>query len=60
MRYFPNKQITTGEGGVLVTDNEELAIAARSMPARAEVSVESGLTMIDWVIITEWMNWLLL
>jgi len=29
--FYPNKQITTGEGGVLVTDNEELAIAARSM-----------------------------
>lgn len=29
--FYPNKQITTCEGGVLVTDNEELAIAARSM-----------------------------
>jgi perosamine synthetase len=29
--FYPNKQITTGEGGVLVTDDEELAIAARSM-----------------------------
>jgi len=29
--FYPNKQITTGEGGVLVTDNDELAIAARSM-----------------------------
>jgi perosamine synthetase len=29
--FYPNKQITTGEGGVLVTNNEELAIAARSM-----------------------------
>jgi perosamine synthetase len=29
--FYPNKQITTGEGGVLVTDNEDLAIAARSM-----------------------------
>ncbi len=29
--FYPNKQITTGEGGVLVTDNEELAIAARSL-----------------------------
>jgi len=29
--FYPNKQITTGEGGVLVTDNEELARLARSM-----------------------------
>ncbi|NLL62087.1 MAG: DegT/DnrJ/EryC1/StrS family aminotransferase [Candidatus Atribacteria bacterium] len=29
--FYPNKQITTAEGGVLVTDNEELAVAARSM-----------------------------
>jgi perosamine synthetase len=29
--FYPNKQITTGEGGVLVTDNEDLAITARSM-----------------------------
>jgi len=29
--FYPNKQITTGEGGVLVTDNEELARVARSM-----------------------------
>jgi len=29
--FYPNKQITTGEGGVLVTNNEELSIAARSM-----------------------------
>ena len=29
--FYPNKQITTCEGGVLVTDNEELARLARSM-----------------------------
>ena len=29
--FYPNKQITTGEGGILVTDNEELAKLARSM-----------------------------
>jgi perosamine synthetase len=29
--FYPNKQITTGEGGILVTDNEELAGLARSM-----------------------------
>ena len=29
--FYPNKQITTGEGGVLVTDDAELARLARSM-----------------------------
>jgi perosamine synthetase len=29
--FYPNKQISTGEGGVLVTDDEELAKLARSM-----------------------------
>jgi len=38
--FYPNKQITTGEGGVLVTDNEELVRAARSM--RSQGRGESG------------------
>jgi perosamine synthetase len=29
--FYPNKQITTGEGGILVTDNETLAERARSL-----------------------------
>lgn len=29
--FYPNKQITTGEGGALVTDDEELAELCRSM-----------------------------
>lgn len=29
--FYPNKQITTGEGGVIVTDNEEIATLSRSM-----------------------------
>ena len=29
--FYPNKQITTGEGGVLVTDDEELADVCRSL-----------------------------
>jgi perosamine synthetase len=38
--FYPNKQISTGEGGVLVTDNEELARLARSM--RSQGRGESG------------------
>ncbi|MBS3946929.1 MAG: DegT/DnrJ/EryC1/StrS family aminotransferase [Dethiobacter sp.] len=29
--FYPNKQITTGEGGMIVTDNEEVARLCRSM-----------------------------
>jgi perosamine synthetase len=38
--FYPNKQITTGEGGVLVTDNKELSKLARSM--RNQGRGESG------------------
>ena len=38
--FYPNKQITTCEGGILVTDNEELARLARSM--RSQGRGESG------------------
>jgi len=38
--FYPNKQITTGEGGVLVTDNKELVRLARSM--RSQGRGESG------------------
>ncbi len=38
--FYPNKQISTGEGGVVVTDNEELARLARSM--RSQGRGESG------------------
>jgi perosamine synthetase len=29
--FYPNKQITTGEGGVVVTDDDDIATAIRSM-----------------------------
>ena len=29
--FYPNKQITTGEGGMIVTDDEEVAIRCRSL-----------------------------
>jgi perosamine synthetase len=29
--FYPNKQMTTGEGGIIVTDNEEIARLCRSM-----------------------------
>ncbi len=38
--FYPNKQINTGEGGVLVTDDEELAKLTRSM--RNQGRGESG------------------
>jgi len=38
--FYPNKQITTGEGGILVTNDAELARLARSM--RSQGRGESG------------------
>lgn len=38
--FYPNKQITTGEGGIIVTDNEELARLARSI--RSQGRGENG------------------
>jgi len=38
--FYPNKQITTGEGGIIVTDDEELTKLARSM--RNQGRGESG------------------
>jgi perosamine synthetase len=29
--FYPNKHITTGEGGMIVTDNEEIAVHCRSL-----------------------------
>jgi len=29
--FYPNKQLTTGEGGVILTDSEEIAILSKSM-----------------------------
>lgn len=29
--FYPNKQMTTGEGGMIVTDNDEIAFLSRSM-----------------------------
>ncbi len=29
--FYPNKQITTGEGGIIVTDNDEIASQCKSM-----------------------------
>jgi perosamine synthetase len=29
--FYPNKQITTGEGGVITTDDDDLALACRSL-----------------------------
>ena len=36
--FYPNKQITTGEGGMIVTDNEDLATLARALRKRFEQS----------------------
>lgn len=39
--FYPNKQITTGEGGMIVTDDEKLALLCKTM--RNQGRVEDGL-----------------
>jgi len=41
--FYPNKQITTGEGGIIVTNNEELAKAAKSMRNQGRGEAEEWL-----------------
>ncbi|MCF6199859.1 MAG: DegT/DnrJ/EryC1/StrS family aminotransferase [Hyphomicrobiaceae bacterium] len=44
--FYPNKQITTGEGGMIVTDDDRLAELCRSLrnQGRSESSVTDNLT----------------
>ena len=46
--FYPNKQITTGEGGIIVTDNDEIAAICRSW--RNQGRDDSG----------EWLNHVLI
>ncbi len=49
--FYPNKQITTGEGGVIVTDDDRIAEACRSMrnQGRAGASKEGGAGLGSWL-----------
>jgi dTDP-4-amino-4,6-dideoxygalactose transaminase len=40
--FYPNKQITTGEGGMIVTDDDRLAEACRSMRNQGRGSADVG------------------
>jgi perosamine synthetase len=41
--FYPNKQITTGEGGMIVTDDEKLAEVCRSMRSQGRAAPVSEL-----------------
>ena len=43
--FYPNKQITTGEGGVVVTDDPALAATLRSRGTRGVTTAEPGFGM---------------
>lgn len=49
--FYPNKQITTGEGGMVVTDDDRLADACRSLRnhGRGVGGVQSGSTSGSWL-----------
>jgi len=52
--FFPNKQITTGEGGMIVTSNEKLAKLCRSL--RHHGSADHGWSIIERVGYNYWIN----
>ncbi len=52
--FYPNKQITTGEGGMIVTDDERLADLCRSLrnhgrAVQGKGSIEGGSTAGSWL-----------
>lgn len=49
--FYPNKQITTGEGGVIVTHDDRIAELCRSMrnQGRAGASMDSGAGLGSWL-----------
>lgn len=52
--FFPNKQITTGEGGMIITSNENLAKLCRSL--RHHGSADHGWSIIERVGYNYWIN----
>lgn len=47
--FYPNKQITTGEGGMIVTDDPALADLCRSLRNQGRVAMETGATG-SWLV----------
>ncbi|MCH8005263.1 MAG: DegT/DnrJ/EryC1/StrS aminotransferase family protein [Planctomycetes bacterium] len=50
--FYPNKQITTGEGGMILTDDDHLADLCRSLrnQGRASSSTDSGQELGCWLV----------
>lgn len=47
--FYPNKQITTGEGGMIVTDDEHLADACRSFRNQGRPVGQAGTSQGSWL-----------
>jgi perosamine synthetase len=52
--FFPNKQITTGEGGMIITSNEKIAKLCQSL--RHHGSADYGWSIIERVGYNYWIN----
>lgn len=52
--FFPNKQITTGEGGMIVTSNKKIAKLCRSM--RHHGSADNGWAINERIGYNYWIN----
>jgi len=47
--FYPNKQITTGEGGMIVTNDERLADCCRSLRNQGRAPRSGGATVGSWL-----------
>ena len=54
--FYPNKQITTGEGGMVVTDDPELADTMRSLRNQGRDTDGTWLRHVGWVTTTGWTS----
>jgi len=54
--FYPNKQITTGEGGMIVTDDHEAAQFMRALRNQGALPAIRGCSTPTWAITTAWMK----
>lgn len=53
--FYPNKQITTGEGGMIVTDDDRLADICRSLRNQGRAATNGSRTAVQSHLIGSWL-----
>ncbi len=54
--FYPNKQITTGEGGVIITNDDAAAALMRALRNQGRAPGIPGFRTPTWAITTAWMR----